>query len=361
VSARLIAVSGLGAKEPAAFVVEADRRRLLLDCGEGPEPGRLPDFGAVGQVDAVILSHGHKDHAGALRFLDKIGRPAVFATEPVAARLDADVAVHRVPIRGRADVLGIPIETGRTGHAPGGVWLRLSVGDGLLYMGDNSTESELYDFDLPPPTASMIFDGSYGDAEERLERQRGALADLAATGPVLFPLPADGRGPEIACFLQGAGFDVAIDDAVRSVAAMLTQSARESARAGIIPALQRLIAEARPLDGSASATGVMVAHGGSGDVGIAGALIRRWQNERDPVIVFTGHVPAKTTGRRLLDSGRALFRRWNVHPTVADNLDLINNVDPKQVVPAFGDTRFVPLWRERLVPRELAASTPISL
>ena len=74
-NARLIAVSGLGPKEPAAFVVEAAGRRLLLDCGEGPEPGRLPDFDRIGHVDAVVLSHGHNDHAGALRLLDRIGQP----------------------------------------------------------------------------------------------------------------------------------------------------------------------------------------------------------------------------------------------------------------------------------------------
>src|SRR5439155_21198603 len=96
-SARLVAVSGLGPKEPAAFVVEADGRRLLLDCGEGSEPGRLPDFDAIGNIHAVILSHGHADHAGALRFSDRIGRPPVYATAPVLARLKG-IAGHAIPI-----------------------------------------------------------------------------------------------------------------------------------------------------------------------------------------------------------------------------------------------------------------------
>src|SRR5437588_7522337 len=56
-SARLIAVSGLGPKEPAAFVVEAEKRRLLLDCGEGPERGRRPDFDVIGRIDAIVLTH----------------------------------------------------------------------------------------------------------------------------------------------------------------------------------------------------------------------------------------------------------------------------------------------------------------
>src|SRR4051812_21894514 len=149
--ASLIAGSGLGPKEPAASVVEAAGRRLLLDCGEGPEPGRLPDFSAIGRVDAVILSHSHADHCGALRFRECIGNPPVYATAPVLTRLK-DVAGHAIPIRGQTEILGIKVTTGANGHAPGGVWMQLAVGEGLLYMGDHSVESRLFVFDQPPRT-----------------------------------------------------------------------------------------------------------------------------------------------------------------------------------------------------------------
>jgi len=361
VSARLIAISGLGAKEPAAFVVETPQGRLLLDCGEGPEPGRLPDFAAIGNIDAVILSHSHKDHVGALRFLERIGSPAVHATEPVLRLLPGGIAGEPIPSRGRAKVLDFEIETGVDGHAPGGVWLRLGVGMGLLYMGDNSVESAVYAFDPPPATASMIFDASYDDTEATQDAQREALAQRATAGPLLLPVPADGRGPEIAMFLQGRGFDVAIDAAVRAVATMLTQAARASAKADSIPALERLVRDARLLGEDAPAAGVMVAHGGSGDVGVAAALIRRWREEESPAIVFTGYVAAGTTGRKLLDCGRAQFQRWNVHPTLSQNLQLIAQVNPRRVVPAFGDPRFHPLWRARLAPREMISSKVIEL
>jgi Cft2 family RNA processing exonuclease len=359
-SARLIAASGLGPKEPAAFVVEANGRRLLLDCGEGPEPGRLPDFDKIGLVDAVILSHGHKDHVGALRFLDRIGRPPVYATAPVLARLE-NTPGHPIPIRGACEVLGIRIETGPDGHAPGGVWLRLAVGEGLLYMGDHSTESRVYVFEPPPPTPTMIIDGSYGNAEETHAPQEQALLELAAAGPALFPVPADGRGPDIAILFQQAGFDVAIDDQVRSVATMLTQGARESAKPAGAPMLARLLNEARALDAHTPPQGVMVAHGGSGDIGVAGELIKRWADARDTNIVFTGHLAAGTTGRKLVDSGRARFQRWNVHPTFADNLRLVEHVNPTRLVPAFGDTKHLAAWRERVTPRELIGETPLPL
>jgi hypothetical protein len=101
----------------------------------------------------------------------------------------------------------------------------------------------------------------------------------------------------------------------------------------------------------------MVAHGGSGDAGVASALIGRWREERDPAIVFTGHLAAGTTGRELVDAGRASLRRWNVHPTLSQNVRLIERIGPRRVLPAFGDARFFPLWRARLAPREVTTST----
>jgi Cft2 family RNA processing exonuclease len=360
-NATLNAVSGLGPKEPAAFVVEAGSRRLLLDCGEGPEPGRVPDVERIGRVDAVVLSHGHNDHAGALRLLDRIGQPQLFATVPVLSRLKG-VTGHAVPIRGRCEIAGIAVETGADGHAPGGVWMRLDVGDGLLYMGDYSFESRLYVFDHPPPTPTMIFDNSYGDAEETIEQQQRRIVDILAKGPALLPVPPDGRGPELATVLLEAGLEVAIDEQVRSVAVMLTQAARESARRESIPRLERLIRNARQLDAEAEPKGAMVAHGGSGDVGVAGALIRRWQDKPDPTILFTGHVASGTTGRRLVESGRALFQRWNVHPRASDNLALIGNVRPRRIIPAFGESKHAVFWQARTAQQcEVLTATPIVL
>ena len=360
-SARLTAVSGAGGKEPAAFLVETEGGRLLLDCGEGPEAGVLPDFDAIGCVDAIILSHGHKDHAGALRLRERIGSPPVFATEPVIARLPQGIAARPIPIRGRTQVLGIDVQTGSDGHAPGGVWIKLDVGAGLLYMGDHSVESEVYCFDPPPAAATMIFDASYGDAEEMQGRQRAALADLAERGPLLLPVPPDGRAVEIAIFLQAAGLAIAIDAAVRDVAVQLMQSARASARPESLRSLDRLVRQARELNEDCSPGGAMLAHGASADVGVAAALVRRWRGQAGPAIVLTGHVAAGTTARALLDSARAQFQRWNVHPTFAQNVQLIERVNPRRILPAFGDRRFLSLWRDRLAPREVVASQVVEL
>jgi Cft2 family RNA processing exonuclease len=195
-SAWLQLVSGVGAKGPACFVVEAGGRRLMLDLGEGPPPGLLPDVDRLGPVDAVVLSHGHKDHVGGLSLLPKLGNPPVYATETVARGLPKDLTIRPLPLSGGGAVLGIAVETGRNGHAPGGIWLRFGIGDGLLYTGDVCSESILYAYD-PPATAAAtaLIDCSYGNYQRPLAECWAAIAPFVERGPVLLPAPANGRGP----------------------------------------------------------------------------------------------------------------------------------------------------------------------
>jgi len=159
--AKLTAISGVGAKGPACFLVETGRARLMLDLGYGPAPDQWPDVSKVGRVDALLFSHGHRDHAGALKLAQQIGNPPLHATRSVLARLGREGTA--LPLNGTAEVCGVTVRTGRNGHAPGGVWLHLDVGDGLLYTGDYGVESPIYAYDAPPPAATLVLDGSYGD------------------------------------------------------------------------------------------------------------------------------------------------------------------------------------------------------
>src|SRR5262249_10661508 len=133
-------ISGVGKKAPACFAIEAQGKRLVLDLGEGPPPGLLPDIAGAAPADALILSHGHKDHIGGLSLLERLGNPPVYATEIVLRSLPDEITARALPIRGRTEVLGIPLETGRDGHAPGGGRLHFGVRHGLLYTCDSSAE-----------------------------------------------------------------------------------------------------------------------------------------------------------------------------------------------------------------------------
>jgi ribonuclease J len=77
---RVMALGGLGEIGRNMAVLEFEGRLLVIDCGvlfpEAEQPGVdliLPDFGVIehrlGDIEAVVLTHGHEDHIGAIPYL----------------------------------------------------------------------------------------------------------------------------------------------------------------------------------------------------------------------------------------------------------------------------------------------------
>jgi len=77
---RVMALGGLGEVGRNMAVLEFDGKLLIIDCGvlfpEAEQPGVdliLPDFGVIehrlDDVLAVVLTHGHEDHIGAIPYL----------------------------------------------------------------------------------------------------------------------------------------------------------------------------------------------------------------------------------------------------------------------------------------------------
>jgi hypothetical protein len=354
------AISGLGGKGPACFLLEAGRSRILFDLGEGPQPGLLPDIASIGRVDALVLSHQHGDHAGALRFLAEIGNPPVFASAIVGRTLPSSCGTTALPLSGTAEVCGIRLTTGRSGHAPGGLWFHLAVGGGFLYMGDHFRESPLYAFDPPPPAKTVILDASYGDYEAPYEdAERAVEAIVAANRRVLLPVPAQGRGPEIALRLLERGHIPALDDevlgAVRSLASENAGCVRPKAMAG----LTRLLAAARPV--ADDFDGVTLCAPATAKGPIAERAMAALDAGLDLAVVFTGYVPPGTPADRLVKAGKAQVRRWNIHPSLSENARLAKGVGVATVLPAFGDKRALPAWEKAFAPAHVVVDGPAGI
>ncbi|SDI89544.1 ribonuclease J [Actinokineospora alba] len=77
---RIVALGGIGEIGRNMTVFEYGGRLLIVDCGvlfpEDQQPGVdliLPDFRAIedriNEIDALVLTHGHEDHIGAVPFL----------------------------------------------------------------------------------------------------------------------------------------------------------------------------------------------------------------------------------------------------------------------------------------------------
>jgi len=353
-------VSGIGKKGPACFLLEVSGRRLLLDLGEGPPPGLVPDAEAIGGVDAVILSHGHRDHVGALSLLPKLGNPPVYATVIVARGLPEAVAARPLPVGGTADVLGIAVTTGRNGHAPGGVWLHFAAAGGVLYTGDYCAESVLYAYDPPAiAAATALIDCSYTDYQKPIGECWSTLMSHVERGPLLLPVPANGRGPEIALELMRHGvLDIFVDDAMRKALQQLRDGAAVSLRADARADIERLAGTVKPIDG---ARGVMLAASADGTSGATARLIPQFENLPAVKILFTGHINPTTPAERLTKSGRAQTMRWNVHPRLSDTIALVQATQAKTVIPAFCDRAKLPALAAALAPARVTMDEAVAI
>lgn len=330
---RIEVLSGLFAKGPAGVLVETGRARLLLDLGRGPEPGAEVPLEGVGRVDAVLLTHGHVDHAGALDRLAAIGDPPVWTTAELRALRPLPPG-GTLPLSGAVEIAGVRVRTGRAGHAPGGVWLRLEVGEGLLYTGDLFDRSPVWALDPPPEAGTLLLDASYGLDSTPLEERRRALLDTLDRPRVLLPAPADGRGPELLLAIaQATGRPPVLCPRTRALLARILGEARACLRDGVAERLATLLEAAPPW--SDEPEGVVIAEGAKLDRGPAAALARRWAGRSDVRIVLTGHVPRGCPARELLEAGVAVQRRWPVHPDRATLEAVVAAVRPKRLVPLF--------------------------
>ncbi len=105
---RVVALGGLGEIGRNMHVIELNGRLLIIDCGvlfpEDTQPGVdliLPDFSYIedrmDQVDAVVLTHGHEDHIGAVPYLLRLrGDLPIIGSTLTLAFLDAKLKEHRL-------------------------------------------------------------------------------------------------------------------------------------------------------------------------------------------------------------------------------------------------------------------------
>ena len=105
---RIIALGGLGEIGRNMTVLETGGRLLVIDCGvlfpEDHHPGVdliLPDFsyldGRLDDIEAVVLTHGHEDHIGAVPFLLARKRDIpLIGSQLTLALVEAKLKEHRI-------------------------------------------------------------------------------------------------------------------------------------------------------------------------------------------------------------------------------------------------------------------------
>jgi Cft2 family RNA processing exonuclease len=217
-----------------------------------------------------------------------------------------------------------------------------------------------YAYDPPTkPAATALVDCSYGDYDRPIGECWSALEPLAERGPLLLPVPANGRGPEIALeFLRYGRTDIYVDDDMNRVLRRLCTTDTASARDYVDDDLKALAVTTRPIE---MAQGVMIAGSADGTSGASQGLLAQWEHASAPAIVFTGYRAPDTPADRLIKSGRAQFLRWNVHPRLANVVALVHEVKAKTVIPAFCDHTQLPALARALLPARVTMEGPVEL
>ncbi|AEE45686.1 ribonuclease J [Cellulomonas fimi] len=105
---RVVALGGLGEVGRNMAVLEYAGRLLVIDCGvlfpEDHQPGVdliLPDFDYIrdrlDDIDAIVLTHGHEDHIGAVPYLLRLRRDIpLVGSQLTLAFVEAKLKEHRI-------------------------------------------------------------------------------------------------------------------------------------------------------------------------------------------------------------------------------------------------------------------------
>jgi Cft2 family RNA processing exonuclease len=268
----------------SSAIVEIGSARILVDCGiRMSGEHRLPDLAALkqthaGQLDAVLLTHAHMDHSGALPVLHQhFPQVPVYTTAPtrglVEVLLRDSLNIMRakaesegeLPLYAPAAVnslieqiipvpFGSPLQIGKTGIAatwfPAGHILgAASVGiEGIehgrtikvLFSGDIAVSDQLTVPGMLAPAGFrpdvLVIESTYGDrlhSPRELEEQR--LLEMVAgiigqSGKLLIPAFAIGRAQEVMLMLlkqfrakRLQSFPVYIDGMVKTICGVYSQ------------------------------------------------------------------------------------------------------------------------------------------
>ena len=404
--ARLVFLGGVGeiGRNMAAF--ELDGRILLIDAGlsfpEEDMPGVdlvLPDFQYLRErrdaVEAVVLTHGHEDHVGALPYLLREFSLPVLGTRLTLGILEGKLEEHGVTDKAKL----IEIEAGGSAqHGPFRMRFHRvshSIPDGVAVAIDSPWGTILHSGDFKLDQTPL--DGRVTDLQALAEESRqgvhlflsdstnaedpGTIPSEREVGPVLEGIFR--RAPRLivtACFASHVHRVQQIVDAAVAVGrkvAFLGRSMNQNMEAAERLGYLRLPREAVvPIEGVRSLSPrdvVVVSTGSQGEPMSALSLMAARENKwvrleaGDTVVLSSSKIPGNETAiNRTIDG---LYRTGAevVHAGIApvhvsghgaseDLKSMLNLIRPRWFIPVHGELRHL-LHHARLaemvgIPRE---------
>lgn len=241
--ASIVCLGGFSEIGRSAMLIVTHESKILLDFGiksyKDADTDILPrlDIYGIGmdEIDAVIISHAHLDHCGAVPILCKYGYDGpVYCTEPtfpiMISVLQDYVSRSKEPLYSTRDIESlithvIPLNFGavtdispdvritfaNSGHMIGSASTHLHIGNGdhnIVYTGDlkfgrlNTVDNAFWNF---PRAETLVIESTNGNRDDKFVTRDIAEENLAESinstihkgGRLLIPVPVLGQSQEI--------------------------------------------------------------------------------------------------------------------------------------------------------------------
>ncbi len=240
----------------AAFLVSDSKSSVMLDYGVKiqPEP---PQYPIKAKPDAIILSHAHLDHNGAIPVLYEKAKPGLFMTD-ITLDLSKMLILDSMKVA-RKNGYDVPFSKGSVkimlknaklvnynekfrignfncrlydaGHIPGSAGALLENGKRIFYTGDIQTNESnlLHGCALPKACDTLITESTYSQKNhplrEKEEEQLVAHVEeaLAREEVALFPVFAVGRSQEVLLILEKYTKRIALDGMAKKASDIVSQ------------------------------------------------------------------------------------------------------------------------------------------
>ncbi|MBI4154444.1 MBL fold metallo-hydrolase [Candidatus Woesearchaeota archaeon] len=322
----------------SAIVLEGkkDGKRVMMDCGVKIEPPP-PQYPMNEKTDAIILSHAHLDHSGAVPMMLRKSSPHVFMNDitlELSAMLirdsikvgssegyptpftekDLKKMVKHTKITNygnRFSVGDTRFSFWRSGHIPGSSSVLAENGKKLFYTSDIQTiDSNLLNkCNLPEKADVVIIESTYGQKNhpprKQIEHELVQTVEeaISRNEVVLMPVFAVGRAQEIMMILEKYADKIVVDGMARLASYIISDHPsylRDPKRFKAVLDKVKIVKNWKDRKKAIEKYPIILSSAGMLGGGPAVSYLREISRRKESKVVFSGFLVEESPGRNLI-------------------------------------------------------------